>query len=443
MGRNVHSEALHGFERDRHTPVSSFSSRNMFYGIIHGAFFHMATAFADPYAVLPLFLAGFTESVVIIGLVVSLIEAVGILPQLGMARLLQRNPSRAKGSMLVGIWTRCAAWGIIAALAWRYTSPGVGMLALFALLVSLYSLGGGIAVLPFKQVIAQTIRPERRSSFFGWRLLAGGILAGLAGVIVKFVLGGASLSWPRNYGVLFLFSFLCLAVAYIAMSRLRFPLVLEEMPQATIPFGAQMRHALQHYPVLKRLVLVRLLSGGLTLAFPFLTLYATRELGITLGWVGLFVVAQRGGAILSNFIWMPLGNRRGTRMVIVSGMALASLGLATMTVLHSPLTIAFAVALSGAGMSAMSVGFNGYILELGVPEVRPLLFALEGTLLMPLYFMPLLGGWVVSQFGYRSVLLTGVVMLLGGLALALTLCEPRRHDPGCGPRSSGPMGDAI
>ena len=84
-------------------------------------------------------------------------------------------------------------------------------------------------------------------------------------------------------------------------------------------------------------------------------------------------------------------------------------------------------------MSAVMVGFGGYILELGTPDIRPLLFALEGTLLMPLYFMPLLGGWLADRVGYRALVLMGGVMLLAAIALARTLCEPRRGDPGCGP----------
>lgn len=84
-------------------------------------------------------------------------------------------------------------------------------------------------------------------------------------------------------------------------------------------------------------------------------------------------------------------------------------------------------------MSAMMVGFGGYILELGHPEIRPLLFALEGTLLMPLYFMPLAGGILADQLGYRSLVVMGCVLLVGAVGFAWTLCEPRRGDPACGP----------
>jgi len=410
---------------------------NMRHGIVHGAFFNMATAFAAPYAVIPLFLAGFTESRAVIGLVVSLIGAVGIVPQIGMARLIRRRPRAARPFMLAGIWTRCAVWGLIAASALLIPMQSAWILILFIFLISVYSLGGGVAVLPFMQVISGTIPPERRSTFFGWRLLSGGVLAVLAGVAVKYILGSQALTWPRNYGVLFALSFAALVVAYAAMSGFRFPEPPAGLQSGRLPpLREELDRAFREYPILKRLIAVRLLSGGLSLVFPFLTLYATREIGIPLAWVGLYVAAQQAGAILSNFAWMPLGNRLGTRTVILSGLGLAVFSLATIILSTSATAIALAFALAGAGSSAMTVGFSGYILELGTPEIRPLLFALQGTLLMPLYFMPLLGGWLADGYGYRTVFWVGAALLLGALAYAYTLCEPRRGEAACGPRTS-------
>jgi hypothetical protein len=319
MATNLHNEALHGFERDREVLVQGTERRNMRCGIVHGAFFHMATAFADPYAIIPLFLAGFTGSRALIGLVVSLVEAAGVLPQIPVASHLRRRPNSAKRLMLAGIWTRCAVWGALAALVLLTPDPGMLFLLLFMVGVSVYSLGSGLAVLPLKRVISGTIAPQHRSSFFGWRLFSGGILAVAAGMIVKRVLSTQGLSWPRNYGLLFLLSF--------------------------------------------------------TALFALVTI------------------------LLANTVFA--------------------------------LTIAFTLA--GGAMSAMIVGFNGYILELGTPEIRPLLFAMEGTLLFPFYFMPLLGGWLADGYGYTTIVMLGAFLVAAALAVATTLCEPRRGDPSCGP----------
>jgi|GEM_PF-1900282 len=428
-----HHEALHGFERDTYSGDPATERANMSYGILHGAFFHMATAFSDPYAIIPLFLAGITDSRALIGLVVSLVEATGVFPQLPVARRLLQNPNRAKPLMLTGVWTRCAVWGGIAAATLLLPLKSSWIPFLFIGLITLYSLGGGLAVLPLRRVISETIPPSRRSSFFGGRLVAGGLLAVLAGLIVKQVLGNGALVWPRNYGILFFSSFVALALAYTAMSRLTFPRIGNPIQPPDPPaFRKVLAGILRDYPVLKRLIAVRLLGGGLPLALPFLTLYATQELNLSLGWIGLFIAAQKSGFILSNLAWIPLGNRRGTRPVIFSGFILATLGLGLFFLANTGPALAVAFALTGGASSALIVGFNGYILELGTPENRPLLFALEGTLLMPLYFMPFLGGYLADTFGTRPLIGLGIVLLVAGLAATCTLCEPRNGGGACG-----------
>ncbi len=425
MARDLASDMEPGIRVGQH---------NMRCGVLHGAFFQMGTAFADPYAVVPLFLSGFTESRALIGLIVSLIEALTVVPQLRVSRQIRRNCGLARPIMLAGIWMRCSAWGIIALATILLSSQMLWILVVFMVLVAVYSLGAGFAVLPFRRVISETITANRRSTFFGGRLIAGGILAALAGMVVKSILGNERLTWPRNYGILFAFSFISLVIAYVAMSCLRFPRKpATASPQGLPPLREEICDVWKTYPVLKRLIGVRLLSGGLPLVLPFLTLYATKEIGIPLAWVGIFVAAQQMGAIFANVAWMPLGNRFGTRSVIRAGLGLAVVSLAMIAAFQSARALALAFALSGGARSAIKVGFSGYILEVGTPEIRPLLFALEGTLLMPLYFMPLLGGFLADTLGYRPLVLLGGVLLLGALVLARTLCEPRRADPFCGP----------
>ena len=434
VARIVSNESLHGLKPDLNAvPSELVERRNMRDGIVHGAFFHMATAFADPFAIIPLFLAGFTDSRILIGFIVSLVSAATVLPQIAVAGHLRRHPGSAKRLMLGGIWTRCAVWGLIAAVILSVPEPGVMVLVAFMIGVSIYSLAGGVVVLPFKQVISGTIAPEHRSSFFGWRLVFGGIMSIMAGLLVQQVLGMQSMSWPRNYGLLFLMSFASLVIAYTAMSRFRFPPLPDDAKTPQKSHKHALKRAWQDYPVLKRLILIRLLSGGLPMALPFFALFATQEVGLSLASVGLFVAAQRGGGIVSNLIWMPLGNRTGTKPVIFFGLLLAILSVAAMLFSESMLAITIAFALSGGAMSAMIVGFSGYILELGSPEIRPLLFALEGTLLLPLYFMPLLGGWVADTFSFDILLIVAGVLLIMALITAATLCEPRRGASACGP----------
>ncbi len=416
------------------TKPHSFQQRNMLAGIVHGTFFNMAQAFAEPFALLPLFLAGFTSSKLIIGLTVGLMQAAMVMPQLLMSRLLRRHPHTAKPLMLVGIWTRCGVWGILGFFALMSSEQSLSLLWASVILVSLYSFAGGIAVLPFNRIISETILPEKRSSFFGWRLFFGGFMAMMAGFLVKLVLGSDKILWPKNFGVLFLLSFVTLIVAYTAMSMFKFP---SDSPGKSTDVMPSLWHeclkVFKTYPVIKRLIIIELLTSKLALFMPFLTLYATQSRHIPLKWVGIFIVCMKLGSMLSNLLWIPIGNKIGTRVLIHTGIITAITALVLSIFAHNVFLFSLAFFVIGLASSALMLGYSGYILEIGHAEIRVLLVAINGTMLLPLYFMPLLGGLIADTIGYFWLLVLGLVLFSLALLLALTLCEPRNGDKACGP----------
>jgi MFS family permease len=408
--------------------------RNMLAGIIHGTFFNMAQAFAEPFALLPIFLSGFTSSKLAIGLIVGVMQAAAVLPQLPISRFLRRRPHTAKPLMLIGIWTRCGVWGLLGFLAVTSSQKSVSLLWATIILISTYSFAGGIANLPFNRIISETIMPDKRSSFFGWRLFFGGFMAMAAGFVVKYVLGSNKLIWPKNFGVLFLLSFATLIIAYTAMSLLRFPN--EPAGESKITDSSiwqECLHVFKVYPVMKKLVLIELLTYNMALVMPFLTLFATQDRNIPLKYVGIFIICIKLGAMLSNLLWMPIGNKVGTRILIHIGISMAIVSLLLMIFANSVFIFSLAFVITGLASSALMVGYNGYILEIGPEETRVLLVAIKSTMLLPLYFMPMLGGFIADKMGYQSLLLLGLLIFSLVLFPALSLCEPRRGDKACGP----------
>lgn len=411
------------------------SRRNMTAGILHGAFFQMATAFAEPFALLPVFLKEFTTSNFLVGIAISLVQAGCVLPQLLVARLMRRRPSLNRPLMLSAIWTRFAVWGIIAGLSLMISTRNIGFVFVIIALLTIYSIAGGVAGLPLQQVVGETIAPDRRSSFFGWRLFFGGILAIFAGYLVNQVMDSEQLAWPTNYGVLFLMSFVTLGAAYTAMSMLKFPDSVPTLEHTdAVSIIAELRVTLRAYPVLPRLILVETLTGGITLLLPFLAIYGTEKLGFGLSWIGIFIIAQKSGGILGNLAWIPLGNKRGTRIVILLGIVSGLLGSSLAWMFHTPIAFTLVFALLGLAQSGTMVGFSGYILEIGHDDIRPLLIAIEDTLLLPLYLAPMLGGVLADHLGYQSLTVAATLLLAVALWFAWMLCEPRTGDKRCGAR---------
>jgi len=336
--------------------------------------------------------------------------------------------------MLGGIWTRCGVWGLLGILALMSSEQSVSLLWASVILVSLYSFAGGIAVLPFNRIISETIPPEKRSGFFGWRLFFGGFMGMMAGFLVKLVLGNDNILWPKNFGILFLFSFGILIIAYTAMSLFKFP---EGPPGKSTEAMPSLWHecsrVFKTYPVLKRLIIIEFLTSKLAFFMPFMTLYATKCRDIPLKWVGLFIICMKLGAMLSNLVWIPIGNTIGTRILIHAGIITAIISLVVSIFAQNVVLFSLAFLVTGFASSALMLGFNGYILEIGPTETRMLLVAVKDTMLLPLYFMPLLGGWIADTMGYLWLLVFGLVLFSLALLLAWTLCEPRRGDSACGP----------
>jgi len=406
----------------------------MLAGIVHGTFFEMAHTFTEPFALLPLFLVGFTRSKLLIGVIIGLMQAASVLPQLPIYCLLRHHPDRAKPFMLLGIWTRCGVWGILGILALMSSSQSPLLLWASVILVSVYSLSGGIAVLPFNQIISETIQPENRSSFFGWRLFFGGFMAMVAGFFVKCVLGSDKLPWPKNFGFLFLSSFAILIIAYTAMSMFKFPRTFPPKAKDITPsVWHECLKVLKTYPVIRRLIVIEILTSKLAIFMPFMTLYATQSRQISLKWVGIFIICMKLGAMLSNLIWIPIGNRLGTRILIRAGIITAIISLFLSIFAQNIVLFSLAFFVTGFASSALMLGYNGYILEIGPTETRMLLVAVKGTMLLPLYFMPLLGGLIADTMGYLGLLITGLVLFSLALLLAWSLCEPRHNDGSCGP----------
>jgi len=229
-------------------------------------------------------------------------------------------------------------------------------------------------------------------------------------------------------------SFITLIIAYTAMSMFKFP---RDSPgkfsDANVSLWRECLKAFRTYPIIKRLIPIQLLTSNLALFMPFLTLYATKGQHIPLKWVGVFIICIKLGIMLSNLLWVPIGNKIGTRILIRTGIIVAIAAIVLNIFAHDVLSFSVAFFATGFAFSALRIGFSGYILEIGPPEVRLLLVAIKGTMLLPLYFMPLLGGWIVDAMGYFWLLVLGLVFFSFALFLTLSLCEPRKGDKACGP----------
>jgi len=402
---------------------------NFAMGLIHGILFQTGMAFSAPMSVLPVFLNHFTGSQGMIGLFSSLMGGGSVLPQLLVASRLQSKP-RKKPFLVVMIWVRAAIWLVLGLFAY-FCPPERSVIVLVALLVLLFgfSFAGGAASIPCTDIWGKALPTTLRGRFFGHRQLWGSVMAIGAGYLVKRILANTEVPFPRNYAFLFFLSFAFIAISYVALSSVREPegRVNTENHRIFV-FVKNSLGVLWEDRNFATLIATQLAVGFGTFALPFYVLYGKNELHMATEQVGILVVAQMAGGIVSNLLCAHLSDRVGNRIVVI--LTAATAGLLPLLALVSAgagwrlLILLFM--LIGFSMSAGAIGFTNYLLEIAPEELRPTYIALRGTLMGLTIFLPILGGLLIDAASYRATFVVTLVVSIMALLLSLRL-KPVRN----------------
>jgi len=402
-------------------------------GLVHGITYAFGMAFSEPFSLLPVFLQSFTGSRTFIGFVISIIKAGSSLPQLLIARYLF-GKSRGKPVLVWAIWLRWLAWLLLAAITFLFGAHRpILVLVSFILLLSIFSTAGGIASVPFFTMISKAIPPERRGRFMGLRQFLGGLLAIAGGYLVKLILASKLLPFPRNYAVLFFITSVIIGIGYVALTLFREPATepsqIHQTPEGA--FGRTVLHVLRNYSPLRQAILSQVTSSTILISLPFFVLHARQTLGFASSFIGYLIMAQMFGGVLSNFLWARLSDRFGNVTVIRGTAAVAVLAIFLALIGRSAVVIVFVFIFAGFYLSGSSIGFYNYIMEIGTVETRPLLISAFGTLILPVYFYPLIGGLLADTLGYRFVFGLSLVLVATSFLFISRLCEPRKREKAC------------
>ncbi len=406
------------------------SQRSFNLGVANGVLYSAADAFFESNTIIPVFISRLTSSNVLIGLSSSIANLGWFLPQVFTSHLLQTRAYR-KPFYTYAAYVRV---GTLAGLALLIhflgsTHPDL-LLGLFFLLFTAYALGGGFAGVSFMDVVGKTIPPERRGSFWGYRLFGGGILAVLAGIAVKFAMG--SFLFPQSYALLFGVGSLFVLIAVMTFIFVREPP--SDVPEHPLSFSEHLRlgarifskdHAFRH------LLYFRLSLGLWAMAQPFYVIYAKRVLGVPESTAGLFLSIQIAGSVLTNLLWGRLSRTRGDRFLLTAVAALALLvpaivlggSLAPQGLRDFLLYPAFFGV--GATLCGLAIGYTNLILEIAPEARRPQYVGFMNALIAPVAFLPALGGLVVSHFNFTTLFGTAIgAGLLAFLAAARLKRKP-------------------
>ena len=416
-------------------PAVPHLRRNFAVGVANGALYTVAESLIDPALVLTWFLARLSASNLLIGLVVPLRDAGWFLPQLFVAHYLARLPHKLPTYTAASL-VRSLAWLTMVIVTLTQRDPTVLIIGFFVPYV-VNSLASGWAGLPFMDIVAKTIPAARRGSFFGTRLLVGGVLSVAGSLVVRYALSEQlGRTFPANVGQL-----MAMAALFAVIALFSFGFVVE--PPGEVSEVASLSAHLGRAAGIPRrdrnfrlFLTTRVMLMAAQMATPFFAVYASRELGAGPEMVGIYLAAYTTASLLSNLVWSRLSDWRGNRMVIRLA---ASLGLmmALLAWMSGPLdralgltavaawSFAIVFAFLSAFQSGISVGGMSLLLEIAPTRDRALYVGLANSVLGMALLSTSVGGLLVDWLGYRGVFLLAAGCYASGLWTATLLREPR------------------
>ena len=429
-------------------PHYPYTRWNFIIIVIDAGFFMASLAFIDPVAVLPVLLSNLHASAALIGLMAAIQRAGWLVPQLLVTSFVLHRERKFPFVIYPVLVSRLPliALAILFSVTWGADNPQA-LLLLTVTIFAFFFFGDGMVGVPWHDICARTIPPTLRGRFFGAIQLVSGILGVAAGELVRRVLADSSISFPHNYGRLFVF--LCIGMI---ISTIFVALIKEPKGGATTEAQSLLRIVraipvtLRRYPLLRRLIICQLLSGVPLLAMPFYAVYATQNLGLPQAAAGRFVQAGIIGFAAASMVWAYMSDRLGTTRVlrvvsiVIVAVPLSAVlipPLARMLGLEHAMMYLYALVflLNGTVGGGTWIGFTNYLLEIAPDDIRPLFLGLQATLSSPVVLMPLVGGLLLGVISFETLFMLAAASGVLAVVHIHRLREPRHlpSPPGAHP----------
>jgi MFS family permease len=396
--------------------------------------FGLAYNLLDASAVLPEFVRGATDSQVLIGITGILWAFMWRLPQLLVAPTLNRAENKMKWlafSAIPGRFMFCLI-GIVTLLVGR-DQPNL-MLITFFFGYALFGVTDGITALVWVELIGSAVSDRARGVMLSASQIVNGVLVLAMQIPVRYVLSQEGPGYPNSYGILFVVAGVMFVVSGFAL------ISVQDNTKKTKAKGLELRDYVpffgkilrQDHPFRAFLLMRFFLEISFYIVSPFYIGFMTIGLGINPAQAVsdsllAVTVGNIGGSIFAAWI-----SNRGSARVVIWGMGIAAI-LGPVLALLSPLfgsTVGYLALMVtfitiGIERSGGAPGFMNWLIAYPMPGSRGIYAGIANTIGIASLAAPVIGGVIVSAFGYTSLfVISGVT---GGIALlfAFQLAVPQ------------------
>ncbi len=321
----------------------------------------------------------------------------------------------------------------VAAVLLAGSHPG-WLLALFFLLILIQTLGSGLSMTPWLDLIARAIPENWRGRFFGLFTGLGGLLGIGGAALATLILSSATIGFPANFALCFLLTFGMVVISFGWLSMTREPRRIPHPPAAKAARRAAGENGprgwlriLRQDVGFRRLLTANAIAGAATLATGLFAISAKNVDHLTDAQVSIQNTVLVASSTASYFILGIIGDRFGHRLVLEIGVLAGALAGALALFAHDPLVYGGVFLLTGVSTSAALLAAFALVIEFGPQEARPTYIALSSLCYAPFSTLaPIVGGWLADRLGYGPpFILAAALGLAAMLYYRLRVPDPR------------------
>lgn len=394
---------------------------------LDGASFWFGMSFISSTIILPLYVSHFTTSPLLIGLIPLFSTSGYLLPQLFTANAVERAPRKKFFPVTIGFFLERVPIFLLAPAAY-FLAIDRPMLALaaFFMLYAWHTLGAGVIIVGWQDLIAKIIPVEKRGRFFGITNFLGngaGILGALA---VPFILD--TFTFPMGYVISFAIAAALIFISWIFLSLAREPAVHSTKPLVSQQdFLRSLPAILQRDRNFRMYLLSQIIFSISGMATGFLTVYAVKTWDMPDAQASGFTIALQVGLALSNLFFGFLADRKGHKLSLEISLILSVLLLLLAILATNPWWFFIIFFLRGAVNAGTFISCISIVYEFTDAENRPTYIGLANTIPgVAAGIAPLIGGWLAAAISYRAMfILAALIGVLSWAMLRFAVRDPR------------------
>jgi MFS family permease len=296
--------------------VVKYFKRNFFANVMDAGFWFFGDSFAAAYTILPVFMSTLTDSPIIIGLIPALEGAGWFLPQLFLAKHVEGLNRRLPLVLKLGIFDRLPYLLLAIGAYFILRLDQKIAVVLFLVIYVIKTFSGGLAALPWQELIATVIPVTHRGRYWGISLILGKSM-GMIGALITGVLL-TNVVYPLNYATMFGLGFVGVSISYVFIN-----LNIEPEIERSVSLGNQdinlwvrMGSILRvdrnflHFLINRVFVFLALMSLG------FISVYGIQTFDLPLSYSAFFTIIMLIAEVIGFGIWGYLGDKKGYKHVL-------------------------------------------------------------------------------------------------------------------------------